>query len=68
MSNRIYIDDVRAAGFCVRGGRRWFAQHGLDFKKFLDEGIDEETFLESGDSLAQVVVDRKRQREADNGR
>lgn len=59
----ITIDDVRRAGHCALGARRWFERHGFDFRKFLRKGIDVETFLATGDGQAQQVVDRKRERE-----
>lgn len=61
----ITIDDVRR-WHCTRGVRRWFDQHGLDFKAFLRDGIDAETFLASGDERARQIVDAKQQ-ELDHG-
>lgn len=57
---RIRIHDVRAAGFCVTGTRRWFDRHDLDFRQFLREGIDADTLLATGDAMAQRVVAAKR--------
>jgi hypothetical protein len=62
-SLRITIDDVIKAGFCASGARSWFRTHQIDFAAFLRDGIDAQLFLERGDHLAQVVVDRKRERE-----
>jgi hypothetical protein len=64
---RVTIDDVRAAGHCVRGAREWFDRHGLDFRSFLREGIDEAEFLASGDGLAARIVDLKRFRQVSHG-
>ena len=61
--NRITIKDIRLAGHCVKGAKRWFADHGLDFRDFLKNGIDEETFLNTNDGHARQVVDAKRRRE-----
>ncbi len=58
----ITINDVRAAGHCVRGARDWFERHGLDFRDFLKSGISEEAFLASGDALAARVVEMKKAR------
>lgn len=58
---RIYADDVRRAGFCITpGARDWFARHDLDFRDFIKNGISESEFLNTGDALAQRVVDHKR--------
>lgn len=59
---RVTITDIRAAGFCVDGARRWFAAHGLDFRHFLKNGIAVEDFLATGDSRAAVVVERMKAR------
>lgn len=54
----ITMQDVKEAGHCASGCRRWFHAHGLDFRAFMRGGIDAKTFLEKGDGLAQQVVDR----------
>lgn len=64
---RVTISDVRAAGFCVRGARDWFARHGLDLRAFLQNGIDEQEALETGDALAVAVIKHKRERERPDG-
>lgn len=59
----VTINDVRAAGHCVRGARAWFEQHGFDFQDFVRNGIDAERLVASGDALAARVVEMKRERE-----
>ena len=54
---RITIDDVRAAGLCVHGTRTWFERHDLDFRAFLQEGLDAQTLLDLGDAMARRVVE-----------
>lgn len=58
----ITINDIRRAGHCVNGARSWFSLHGLDFRKFVREGISAETLLATGDQLAFDVVNRRRER------
>ena len=36
----ITLTDVRAAGYCSRGLRTYFAQNNLDWMDFLHNGID----------------------------
>lgn len=60
----VTIDDIRKAGHCVRGARRWFESHGLDFGTFLERGIAAEALLATGDALADQVIQRKMEREA----
>lgn len=59
---RVTIDDVRRSGHCVRGAKDWFDRHGLDFRAFLRDGIDEAEFLTNGDALAERIVAMKRAR------
>jgi hypothetical protein len=59
---RITIADVRKAGYCISGARKWFADHGLDFNHFVKHGIDSEEFLSKGDAHAQRVIELKVQR------
>lgn len=55
--------DIRKAGHCiVPGTKRWFADHGLDFRSFIKNGIAAETLLATGDALANQVVERTRAR------
>lgn len=61
----ITIADIRKAGHCVSGAKRWFAAYGLDFRTFLKKGIPVEEFLATGDGLAEKVVELKRKRESD---
>lgn len=43
-------------GFCRKGTRRWFDKYGLDYRDFLENGIEEEKLLATGDPLADAVV------------
>lgn len=64
MDDRVTIDDVRRAGYCVAGARRWFATHEIDFADFLRNGLPAEEFVARGDELAKQVVDKKFERAA----
>lgn len=57
----ITIQDVRNAGYCASGARRWFESYGLDFMDFLHNGIEITRFLGTGDAMAQRVVDVKQE-------
>lgn len=56
----ITIDHVRTAGMCVNGARVWFVRHDLNFRRFLREGLDADTLLETGDAMAKRVVEHAR--------
>jgi hypothetical protein len=59
----ITINDVRAAGLCVNGARTWCARHNLDFRTFLQDGLDADILLSTGDAMAQRVVSFARHRQ-----
>lgn len=63
MTNRVTMDDVRAAGYCASGVRTWFADKGLDLRAFVRDGISEDDFLALKDAHADAVVRLKRQKE-----
>jgi hypothetical protein len=45
----VTITDVRNAGVCVRGAKRWTQANGLDFAHFLKHGLPASTLLATGD-------------------
>lgn len=47
-------------GYCVKSSRAWFRRHGLDWRRFVREGIDAEQLLATGDALAARVVEHAR--------
>lgn len=48
-------------GYCHRGARDFFQQHELDWQDFLQNGIDEELLLATGDALALTLVEHARE-------
>lgn len=54
--------DMRALDYCNRGAREWFARHGLDWSRFITEGLPATDLLATGDHLAQAVVEVASQR------
>lgn len=59
----IYIDDIRKAGHCVAGAKRWFELRGLDFRSFVRDGIPASKLLAVDDELARQVVASKLERD-----
>jgi hypothetical protein len=53
----VTMKHVRAAGYCSRAPRVWFAQRGLSWSDFVTNGISSATLEETGDGLALKVVD-----------
>lgn len=48
---------IRGAKMCSRGARGFFERHGLDWSKFLEEGIPGSELEATGDALAFQVVE-----------
>lgn len=63
----VTITDIRMAGHCVSGARDWFKAYDLDFRDFIRNGMDSDILLATGDGLAKQVIERKLEREAQNG-
>ena len=60
----ITADDVVKAGHCVVPGLRdWCKAHGLDFRKFVQEGYPATVLLEKGDALAVRIIELRKQRD-----
>lgn len=51
----ITMNDMRSMGYCSRGVREFFENHGLDYPLFLREGIDSEVLLEVSDNDLMVL-------------
>lgn len=54
---KIYISDIRKAKMCSNGSRAFFISKGWDWQDFLKNGIDIEIVENSGDAMAQQVVE-----------
>lgn len=59
----ITVDDLRrlrnmkGEAFCIPGVRKWAVSHGMDFTKFVREGVSVEALLATDDQLARDVVE-----------
>lgn len=54
---RITIELLRRNDMCSMGARRWFIDYGLDFERFLKEGIDIETVRKLDDAYGNRAVE-----------
>ena len=59
----VTIDDVRKAGYCVRGARQWCKVNRIDFHALINGGVPADDLLATGDEIAATVIARKRDRE-----
>lgn len=51
-SVRIQRRHLAALKYCARGSRAFFARQGLSWSDFLRNGIDSQTFRNTGDAMA----------------
>lgn len=48
-------------GYCHTGAREFFARHDLDWFDFVENGIDEQLLIDTGDALAMLLVEHARE-------
>lgn len=56
----VKMKHIRQAKVCSSGARGFFLRHGLNWDKFLAEGLPEELFIATGDANALRVVEAAR--------
>jgi hypothetical protein len=56
----VRISHVRKARLCNRGAREWFARQGWNWQEFLDNGIDADLLIATGDPYALRAVEAAR--------
>ena len=61
----VTINDVRRAGYCPSGARRWAEMHGIDFRDFLKNGIAASRLLETGEPMAIRAVETATRQETE---
>lgn len=63
MSVIVTMKDIRSCRMCSGGTREFFKRHGMDWNKFIKDGLPEEEFIATGDSMAMQVVEAARGRQ-----
>lgn len=57
-------DDVVKAGLCVTPGLRdWCAEHGYDFRTFIQKGYKASELIVVNDAITHLVLNLRRQRD-----
>ena len=51
------MQHCREMGYCAFGVRRFFNEHGLDFKDFIKNGVDEETLARTEQGMALKLIE-----------
>lgn len=47
-------------GFCLVGARAWFGRQGLDWRRFVRQGIEADVLEATRDPMAQALVNHAR--------
>lgn len=63
----VRVQDCQELGYCMKSVRPWFARHGIDFQKFVRDGVDESVLLATDDEFARNAVANAKKREANDG-
>ena len=53
---RVHVRHLKEVRFCNNGARVWFKRYGLDFNKFVFEGLPVSEVEKIGDPLSKQVV------------
>jgi hypothetical protein len=58
-----HIRHAKILKYCSKGLRKFFAEHGLDYLKFVREGIPEHLIWDTGDEQARrIVIEARKER------
>lgn len=63
----VTMNDVVNAGYCVKGARRWFKDHGFDDRDVIRNGASAQAMLDTNDGLGIDVVNKTKLSRAQNG-
>lgn len=53
---KIYINDIRKQGYCVNGIKDFCKLHGINFRDFIKNGIQEEDVAGIDDAMLQRIL------------
>lgn len=60
---KVFKEDGLTIGFCLKGQMRFFRLHGLDFRDYHQNGIDEERLAGIDDHNMRLMIDQAAKRE-----
>jgi len=52
--------DILTVGYCALGTRLWFRKIGLNWNKFLTQGLSSDDIESTGDAMAIALVEKIR--------
>ena len=53
----VTIKDARSIKYCKKGSRKFFKRYNLDWDEFVKIGISAKQLLDTGDAMAERVVE-----------
>lgn len=60
MTIMVRPDDMHELSYCNRGARQWFQRAGLDWSRFVLDGLPVEDFEATGDAMALALAEHVR--------
>lgn len=57
---RVTIKHIRQTGLCMSGARNWFAENGVDWNTFLEEGVTLDFAEKIDDAFSELVCEAAR--------
>jgi hypothetical protein len=48
---------LRAAGYCMRGTKAFCQRHGIDWHRFIKEGVPENEVAATNDAMANKLIE-----------
>ena len=64
----VRVEDMRALNYCARGSRTFAQLHGLDWARFVSEGLPADELARLNDMQANAAIEKAKEREArENG-
>jgi len=56
----VHIKDAVELGYCIKGIKEFCKRHGIDFRSFVNYGVDADILTKTGDAMALKVVEYAR--------
>lgn len=62
------VQHAKMLGYCAKGMRRYLKDKGIDYLKFVREGMDSDVFSALNDAMADKLVEVAKNEEIKHGR
>jgi hypothetical protein len=56
----VSVKDAVELGYCIKGIKEFCKKHNIDFRDFVNHGVDADVLLDTDDAMALKVVEHKK--------